>query len=217
MGGLESHLYLKLWTFTDSSQYCRRMASIMSGWEGSHYMVIISQCFWSYITLTLTRWKMLHSNLKPFEERSVWFCLDFIQATIGFSGCSGFCGFFLFVCFVFFFLLFFWSCLGFFLCLVWGYFCYVKKHGLKHQVMNSVLPELNVLGREGLLVGSQFSALVPSHTDLKYEQSCKKLDLPSLRIVQVSQKQGSALRWLWTFAVHRFLLLVWCLVLKFCG
>lgn len=42
--------------------------------------------------------------------------------------------------------------------------------------MNSVLTELNVLGKgEGLLLGSQFSALVPSHTDLKYEQSCKKL------------------------------------------
>lgn len=107
---------------------------------------------------------------------------------MGFLGVQGFgfCG--VFFCFLFSFV--------FLELFVWGYFCYVKKHGLKHQVMNSVLPELNVLGREGLLVGSQFSALVPSHTNLKYEQSCKKLDLPSLRIVQVSQKQGSLLRWL---------------------
>lgn len=71
------------------------------------------------------------------------------------------------------------------------FFCYVKKHGLKHQVMNSVLPELNVLGKgEGLLVGSQFSALVPSHTNLKYEQSCKKLDLPNLKDCAGFSKAG---------------------------
>lgn len=37
--------------------------------------------------------------------------------------------------------------------------------------MNSILPELNVLVEGETLVGSQFSALVPSHTDLEYEQS----------------------------------------------
>lgn len=76
--------------------------------------------------------------------------------------------------------------LGFFFCLVWGFFCYVKKHGLKHQ-----LPELNFLGKgEGLLVVSQFSALVPSHTNLKYEQSCKKLDLPNLKDCAGFSKAG---------------------------
>lgn len=44
--------------------------------------------------------------------------------------------------------------------------------GLKYKVM-SMLPDLHVLGER--LVGSQFDALVPSHTDLEYKQSCKKL------------------------------------------
>lgn len=48
-------------------------------------------------------------------------------------------------------------------------------YGLKHQVMNSVVPELNVFAKEEGLVGSQFSSLVPSHTDHEYEQSQKKL------------------------------------------
>lgn len=42
-------------------------------------------------------------------------------------------------------------------------------------MMNSVSPELNVLGKGKGLVGSQFSVLVPSHADLEYEQSYKKL------------------------------------------
>lgn len=41
--------------------------------------------------------------------------------------------------------------------------------------MNSMVPEVNVFAKGEGLVGSQFSAPVPSHTDLEYEQSYKKL------------------------------------------
>lgn len=86
---------------------------------------------------------MLQSSYKPFEERQICFWLAFICVqACGFSGCSGF---------------------GFFP--LFGGFCF------GFVMMISVFPELDVSGKGEGLVGSQFSAFVPSHTDLQYEQS----------------------------------------------
>lgn len=157
---------------------------------------------------------MLHSSLRPFEERPVCFCLAFVcvQATSGFSGLCGF----LFVCFLF--LGFFLGLFGFFFCLVWGFFCYVKEVWPEAPSDEQRVNRAEYLRKRRRTIG--WPPVQCSCSQSHWSQIwavLQETDLPNLKNVQVSQKQGTALRWLWTFAVHRFLLLVWCLVPTFCG